>query len=108
MKQFFIFYISLQYLPFTLASLNLKAVWLSKNQAQPMLNFQTDEDGKTGEQVLTCFLLPQLEIRGETNGMIFFYYIYLFFKLNTLESSMQFCTQFILFIGATIYYIANM
>ncbi|XP_050533577.1 protein lap4-like isoform X2 [Daktulosphaira vitifoliae] len=58
---------NLQYLPFSLASLNLKAVWLSKNQAQPMLNFQTDEDEKTGEQVLTCFLLPQLEIRGETN-----------------------------------------
>lgn len=62
---------SLQYLPFSLASLNLKAVWLSKNQAQPMLNFQTDEDEKTGEQVLTCFLLPQLEIRGEANGMGF-------------------------------------
>ncbi|KAL4149193.1 hypothetical protein QTP88_003189 [Uroleucon formosanum] len=58
---------NLQYLPFSLASLNLKAVWLSKNQAQPMLNFQTDEDEKTGEQVLTCFLLPQLEIRGEAN-----------------------------------------
>jgi len=66
---YFIF--SLQYLPFSLASLNLKAVWLSKNQAQPMLNFQTDEDEKTGEQVLTCFLLPQLEIRGEANGMHF-------------------------------------
>jgi len=62
---------SLQYLPFSLASLNLKAVWLSKNQAQPMLNFQTDVDEKTGEQVLTCFLLPQLEIRGEANGMVF-------------------------------------
>ncbi|XP_027837048.1 protein lap4 isoform X4 [Aphis gossypii] len=61
---------NLQYLPFSLASLNLKAVWLSKNQAQPMLNFQTDEDEKTGEQVLTCFLLPQLEIRGEANGLI--------------------------------------
>lgn len=36
-----------------------------------MLNFQTDEDEKTGEQVLTCFLLPQLEIRGEANGMSF-------------------------------------
>lgn len=65
------YFFSLQYLPFSLASLNLKAVWLSKNQAQPMLNFQTDEDEKTGEQVLTCFLLPQLEIRGEANGMIF-------------------------------------
>lgn len=66
-----IFDLSLQYLPFSLASLNLKAVWLSKNQAQPMLNFQTDEDEKTGEQVLTCFLLPQLEISGESNGIIF-------------------------------------
>lgn len=65
-----IIHFSLQCLPFSLASLNLKAVWLSKNQAQPMLNFQTDEDEKTGEQVLTCFLLPQLEIRGETNGMV--------------------------------------
>lgn len=64
------FYFSLQYLPFSLASLNLKAVWLSKNQAQPMLNFQTDEDEKTGEQVLTCFLLPQLEIRGDSNGIV--------------------------------------
>lgn len=67
-----VMFFSLQYLPFSLASLNLKAVWLSKNQAQPMLNFQTDEDEKTGEQVLTCFLLPQLEIRGETNGMVLY------------------------------------
>lgn len=58
-----------------MASLNLKAVWLSKNQAQPMLNFQTDEDEKTGEQVLTCFLLPQLEVRGEANGMIFIFFL---------------------------------
>jgi protein scribble len=73
-------------LPFSLASLNLKAVWLSKNQAQPMLNFQTDEDEKTGEQVLTCFLLPQLEIRGEANGMVYNYtyilYIYIFIKIH--------------------------
>jgi len=26
-----------------------------------MLNFQTDYDEVTGEQVLTCFLLPQLD-----------------------------------------------
>jgi len=26
-----------------------------------MLKFQTDVDEETGEQVLTCFLLPQLE-----------------------------------------------
>lgn len=32
----------LQYLPLTITALNLKAVWLSENQAQPMLNFQTE------------------------------------------------------------------
>ncbi|KZS11124.1 Lap4 protein [Daphnia magna] len=55
----------LQYLPFSLTSLNLKAIWLSENQAQPMLTFQTDIDEHTGEQVLTCFLLPQLEYQNE-------------------------------------------
>ncbi|XP_018896338.2 uncharacterized protein [Bemisia tabaci] len=55
----------LQYLPYSLANLNLKAVWLSANQAQPLLNFQTDIDEKTNEQVLTCFLLPQVEDRSE-------------------------------------------
>jgi protein scribble len=51
----------LQHLPFTLTNLNLKALWLTENQAKPMLNFQTDYDEQTGEQVLTCFLLPQME-----------------------------------------------
>ncbi|KAL1464232.1 hypothetical protein WDU94_003898 [Cyamophila willieti] len=55
----------LQHLPMSLANLNLKAVWLSENQAQPMLKFQTDSDEETGEQVLTCFLLPQLEYRRD-------------------------------------------
>ncbi|XP_068081480.1 protein lap4 isoform X2 [Anabrus simplex] len=55
----------LQYLPFSLTNLNLKAVWLSENQAQPMLKFQTDVDEESGEQVLTCFLLPQLEYHPE-------------------------------------------
>ncbi|CAH0723712.1 unnamed protein product, partial [Brenthis ino] len=50
----------LQYLPYTLVNLELKAVWLSENQAQPLLTFQTDRDETTGENVLTCFLLPQL------------------------------------------------
>ncbi|XP_026318579.1 protein lap4 isoform X4 [Hyposmocoma kahamanoa] len=50
----------LQYLPYTLVNLELKAVWLSENQAQPLLTFQTDRDEITGENVLTCFLLPQL------------------------------------------------
>ncbi|XP_055602053.1 protein lap4-like isoform X7 [Uranotaenia lowii] len=51
----------LQYLPYSLVNLQLKAVWLSENQAQPLLTFQPDVDEATGEQVLTCFLLPQQE-----------------------------------------------
>ena len=33
-----------------------------------MLNFQTDYDEGTGEQVLTCFLLPQMEYQAENLG----------------------------------------
>jgi len=44
----------------SLGSCDLKAVWLSESQAQPLINFQQDIDAETGEQVLTCFLLPQL------------------------------------------------
>ncbi|XP_006612190.1 protein lap4 isoform X4 [Apis dorsata] len=58
----------LQYLPYSLINLNLKAVWLSKNQAQPMLTFQTDVDEETGQEVLTCFLLPQLEIHPDLDS----------------------------------------
>ncbi|XP_032078392.1 protein scribble homolog isoform X2 [Thamnophis elegans] len=49
----------LQHLPFALTNLHLKALWLAENQSQPMLRFQTEEDEKTGEKVLTCYLLPQ-------------------------------------------------
>nr|XP_033790933.1 protein scribble homolog isoform X4 [Geotrypetes seraphini] len=49
----------LQYLPYTLTNLNLKALWLAENQSQPMLKFQTEDDEKSGEKVLTCYLLPQ-------------------------------------------------
>ncbi|XP_074434251.1 protein scribble homolog isoform X32 [Larus michahellis] len=49
----------LQNLPFALTNLNLKALWLAENQSQPMLKFQTEDDEKTGEKVLTCYLLPQ-------------------------------------------------
>lgn len=47
----------LQNLPYTFVNLQLKAVWLSENQAQPMLNFQTDIDETTGEQVTNIYLL---------------------------------------------------
>ncbi|XP_058127950.1 protein lap4 isoform X2 [Anopheles coustani] len=49
----------LQHLPYSLVNLQLKAVWLSENQSQPLPTFQPDVDEVTKEQVLTCFLLPQ-------------------------------------------------
>lgn len=60
----------LQYLPYSLINLNLKAVWLSENQAQPMLTFQTDIDEETEQEVLTCFLLPQLEFHPDDSGRL--------------------------------------
>ncbi|CAH1173628.1 unnamed protein product [Phaedon cochleariae] len=58
----------LPYLPYTLLQLSLKAVWLSDNQAQPLLTFQTDTDPDTGKTVLTCFLLPQQEYQPTIDG----------------------------------------
>lgn len=58
----------LRYLPFSLGSCPLKAIWLSENQAQPILKFQTDTDEQTGEKVLTCFLLPQQACHAESLG----------------------------------------
>lgn len=49
----------LTHLPLSLTTLQLKALWLSENQSQPLLTFQTDQDPKSGEKVLTCVLLPQ-------------------------------------------------
>ena len=39
--------------------LNLRALWLSENQAQPLVKLQTDYDARVGADVLTCYLLPQ-------------------------------------------------
>lgn len=44
----------------SLTSLKLKALWLSDNQSQPLLTFQTDTDPEAGEKILTCVLLPQM------------------------------------------------
>ncbi|KAK2720695.1 hypothetical protein QYM36_004549 [Artemia franciscana] len=57
----------LKYLPYSLTGLSLKAVWLSENQAQPLLTFQTDYDEETEKPVLVCFLLPQVD--GHTEGL---------------------------------------
>lgn len=61
-------FLRLEYLPFTVANLNLSALWLSENQAQPMVKFQTDFDERTGQKVLTCFLLPQQAFHTESMG----------------------------------------
>ena len=61
----------LQYLPVSLASCGLKAVWLSESQTQPLLSFQRDTDAETGEQVLTCFLLPQLAYTNTSGNLNF-------------------------------------
>ena len=104
----------LQYLPFSLTSLNLKAIWLSENQAQPMLTFQTDIDEHTGEQVLTCFLLPQLEYQNEQQGMkgirfsfflskgsITLYFLIVLYRFLLLSSSFLFTVSFVIFVGCT-------
>ena len=65
----------LPYLPVSLLQLGLKAVWLSENQAQPLLTFQTDVDVATGNTVLTCFLLPQLEYQPII-GIYFLHFVY--------------------------------
>lgn len=72
LKKIYCFLNRLQYLPYTLVNLNLKAVWLSEKQSQPMLTFQTDIDEETKEQVLTCFLLPQLDQQDNQMGECLF------------------------------------
>ncbi|KAG9511303.1 Protein lap4, partial [Fragariocoptes setiger] len=49
----------LEYLPISVTALNLSALWLSENQSQPLLKFQTDELSD-GTKILTCYLLPQV------------------------------------------------
>jgi len=61
----------LHHLPVSLGSCGLKAVWLSESQTQPLLSFQRDTDAETGEQVLTCFLLPQLAYTNTSGNLTF-------------------------------------
>ncbi|CAG6017425.1 unnamed protein product [Menidia menidia] len=58
----------LTHLPMSLTTLRLKALWLSENQSQPLLTFQTDEDPESGEKVLTCVLLPQQPCEPDFKG----------------------------------------
>ena len=58
----------LQHLPHTITNCQLRALWLSENQAKPMLNLQQDVDDNTGAKVFTCFLLPQQAYHTESMG----------------------------------------
>ncbi|GFS87032.1 protein lap4 [Nephila pilipes] len=51
----------IQYLPTSIMFLNLKALWLSENQHQPLLKFQRDFDWKAQREIITCYMLPQQE-----------------------------------------------
>lgn len=72
---FSIWFNRLSHLPLSLTSLKLKALWLSDNQSQPLLTFQTDVDPETGEKVLTCVLLPQMPSDALTSGQGNYFYI---------------------------------
>lgn len=66
-----LFVFRLTQLPMSLTTLRLKALWLSENQSQPLLTFQTDVDPDTGEKVLTCVLLPQQPCEPDHKGNVF-------------------------------------
>ena len=68
----FIFYQRYNSFKFMYQRIRLNKNYSFKNifQAKPMLNFQTDYDEATGEQVLTCFLLPQMEYQAEQMGKL--------------------------------------
>ena len=67
-----------------------------------MLTFQTDIDDHTGEQVLTCFLLPQLEYQNEQQGMTpsgftcFLIFFFLFEESITLYILIVLCNFLLL------------
>lgn len=67
---YFLFVFRLAHLPLSLTTLCLKALWLSENQSQPLLTFQTDEDPDSGEKVLTCVLLPQQPCEADNKGNV--------------------------------------
>lgn len=54
---------SLSCLPQTLLNCdNLVALWLSENQSKPLVPMHSEVDPHTYEQVLTCFLFPQVPL----------------------------------------------
>lgn len=54
---------SLSYLPQSLLNCeNLVALWLSENQSKPLVPMHSEVDPHTYEQVLTCYLFPQVPL----------------------------------------------
>ena len=61
--------VRLPYLPLAVRECcSLKAVWLSETQAQSLPVSQTDVDETSGDNVLTCFLLPQQRCLADQQG----------------------------------------
>lgn len=82
----------LRYLPYSLVNLQLKAVWLSENQNQPATTFQPDIDEETGQDVLTCYLLPQQEYRPKSPGersLLSKWWFIIVFSLNLSTTQQQ-------------------
>ena len=50
----------LERLPYSMMKLKkLKAMWLSENQAKPLIPLQTDWDENDEKRYLTCYMFPQ-------------------------------------------------
>nr|VZI46827.1 unnamed protein product [Spirometra erinaceieuropaei] len=61
-------------LPVSLTSCPLTALWLAQNQAQPIISLQRAVDETSGEEFLTCYLLPQEgnEDGGDASSMLLY------------------------------------
>lgn len=82
----------LTHLPMSLTTLRLKALWLSENQSQPLLTFQTDEDPESGEKVLTCVLLPQQPYEPDNKGN-YFHQVEAWHNQESLSNTQIICAE---------------
>ncbi|XP_005111171.2 uncharacterized protein LOC101857072 [Aplysia californica] len=55
----------LRHLPFSIVKLKeLQALWLTENQTRPLIPLQSEYEADTGRKILTCYLLPQGEMKA--------------------------------------------
>lgn len=74
----------IKHLPVSLLNIRgLGAVWLSETQSNPLIQFHKEVDPESGQNVLTCFLLPQLQLAPENPaaGMFFLFPVAAFIYL---------------------------